>query len=165
MCKSWSSTQIMQEFTLFFGKFTQLAKILHDRRSWWSRQISTLSSITIDWDVPLFTKGLSQEEFIPTWPIHLVTQCGWRVLPPGEQHRCQLRHLQLSMGNQTNLSILTYEFEDTYNTTVVSSVRSSNSHPNLLVTQQHPLFQITPVLNTGLSLSEPLQLYKGYKAM
>ena len=28
----------------------------------------------------------------------------------------------------------------------------------------HPLFQITPVLNTGLSLSEPLQLYKGYNA-
>ena len=26
-----------------------------------------------------------------------------------------------------------------------------------------PLFQITPVLNTGLSLSEPLQLYKGYR--
>ena len=25
----------------------------------------------------------------------------------------------------------------------------------------HPLFQITPVLNTGLSLSEPLQLYQG----
>merc|ERR1712016_589731 len=24
-----------------------------------------------------------------------------------------------------------------------------------------PLFQITPVLNTGLSLSEPLKLYKG----
>ena len=44
----------------------------------------------------------------------------------------------------------------------VSSVRSSNSHPDLLVTQhQHPLFQITPVLNTGLSLSEPLQLYQG----
>ena len=46
----------------------------------------------------------------------------------------------------------------------VSSVRSSNSHPDLLVTQ-HPLFQITPVLNTGLSLSEPLQLYKGYNAI
>ena len=45
-----------------------------------------------------------------------------------------------------------------------SSVRSSNSHPDLLVTQ-HPLFQITPVLNTGLSLSEPLQLYKGYNAI
>merc|ERR1711873_39046 len=29
----------------------------------------------------------------------------------------------------------------------------------------HPLFQITPVLNTGLSLSEPLQLYKGYDAI
>merc|ERR1712082_168232 len=27
------------------------------------------------------------------------------------------------------------------------------------------LFQITPVLNTGLSLSEPLQLYKGYDAI
>ena len=46
---------------------------------------------------------------------------------------------------------------------LVSSVRSSNSHPDLLVTQHPPtpLFQITPVLNTGLSLSEPLQLYKG----
>ena len=30
----------------------------------------------------------------------------------------------------------------------VTSVRSSNSHPDLLVI--HPLFQITPVLNTGL---------------
>ena len=29
----------------------------------------------------------------------------------------------------------------------------------------HPLFQITPVLNTGLSLSEPQQLYKGYNAI
>ena len=42
-----------------------------------------------------------------------------------------------------------------------SSVRSSNSHPDLLVittttTTTTPLFQITPVLNTGLSLSEPL---------
>ena len=47
---------------------------------------------------------------------------------------------------------------------IVSSVRSSNSHPDLLLTQ-HPLFQTTPVLNTGLSLSEPLQLYKGYNAI
>ena len=47
--------------------------------------------------------------------------------------------------------------------TIFSSVRSSNSHPDLLVI--HPLFQITPVLNTGLSLSEPLQLYKGYNAI
>ena len=47
----------------------------------------------------------------------------------------------------------------------ISSVRGSNSHPDLLLTQQHPLFQITPVLNTGLSLSEPLQLYKGYNAI
>ena len=50
---------------------------------------------------------------------------------------------------------------------LVSSVRSSYSHPDLLLTHQHhhPLFQITPVLNTGLSLSEPLQLYKGYNAI
>ena len=53
------------------------------------------------------------------------------------------------------------------NLRVISSVRSSNSHPDLLVTQhhQHPLFQITPVLNTGHSLSEPLQLYNGYNAI
>merc|ERR1711940_448103 len=33
---------------------------------------------------------------------------------------------------------------------IFSSVRSSNSHPDLLLThhQQHPLFQITPVLTT-----------------
>merc|ERR1711902_33448 len=42
----------------------------------------------------------------------------------------------------------------------ISSVRSSYSHPDLLLIT--PLFQITPVLNTGLSLSKPLQLYKGY---
>merc|ERR1711952_626161 len=49
---------------------------------------------------------------------------------------------------------------------IVSSVRSSNSHPDLLVIHHPtPLFQITPVLNTGLSLSEPLQLYKGYDAI
>merc|ERR1712016_588449 len=46
---------------------------------------------------------------------------------------------------------------------IFSSVRSSNSHPDLLVI--HPLFQITPVLNTGLALSQPLQLYKGYNAI
>ena len=49
---------------------------------------------------------------------------------------------------------------------IVSSVRSSYSHPDLLLIHPtHPLFQITPVLNTGLSLSEPLQLYKGYNAI
>ena len=46
---------------------------------------------------------------------------------------------------------------------IFSTVRSSNSHPDLLVIT--PLFQIIPVLNTGLSLSEPLQLYKGYNAI
>merc|ERR1712016_163032 len=46
---------------------------------------------------------------------------------------------------------------------IFSSVRSFNSHPDLLLIH-HPLFQITPVLNTGQSLSELLQLYKGYNA-
>merc|ERR1712038_742119 len=44
---------------------------------------------------------------------------------------------------------------------IFSSVRSSYSHPDLLLIH-HPLFQITPVLNTGLSLSEPLQLQGGF---
>merc|ERR1712163_79997 len=48
---------------------------------------------------------------------------------------------------------------------IFSSVRSSYSHPDLLLITTTPLFQITPVLNTGLSLSEPLQLYKGYDAI
>ena len=48
---------------------------------------------------------------------------------------------------------------------IVSSVRSSYSPPDLLLITTGPLFQITPVLNTGLSLSEPLQLYKGYNAI
>ena len=43
------------------------------------------------------------------------------------------------------------------NSFLISSDRSSNSHPDLLLIH-HPLFQIKPVLNTGLSLSEPLQL-------
>ena len=45
---------------------------------------------------------------------------------------------------------------------LVSSVRSSYSHPDLLVIHPPttPLFQTTPVLNTGLSLSEPIQLYQ-----
>ena len=47
---------------------------------------------------------------------------------------------------------------------LISSVRSSYNHPDLLLITT-PLFQITPVLNTGLSLSEPLQLYKGYNAI
>merc|ERR1711978_207480 len=47
---------------------------------------------------------------------------------------------------------------------IFSSVRSSYSHPNLIVIST-PLFQITPVLNTGLSLSGPLQLFKGYNAI
>ena len=60
----------------------------------------------------------------------------------------------------------TYVLGDGMSSFVVSSVRSSYSHPDLLlITTTTPLFQITPVLNTGLSLSEPLELYKGYNAI
>merc|ERR1712067_67644 len=45
---------------------------------------------------------------------------------------------------------------------IFSSVRSSYSHPDLLLIHPPaPFFQITPVVNTGLSL----QLYKGYNAI
>ena len=68
---------------------------------------------------------------------------------------------------RTLRSVSLYLPASTYNEiwwNFISSVRSSYSHPDLLLIQ-HPLFQITPVLNTGLSLSEPLQLYKGYNAI
>merc|ERR1711952_438061 len=60
-------------------------------------------------------------------------------------------------------AILNFHF-DFPGTSLISSVRSSYSHPDLLLITT-PLFQITPVLNTGLSLSKPLQLYKGYNAI
>ena len=43
---------------------------------------------------------------------------------------------------------------------ILDSVRSSNSQPDLLLTQHPHFFRYTLVLNTGLSLSEPLQLYQ-----
>ena len=56
---------------------------------------------------------------------------------------------------------LNFTFSTKYTCTFISSVRSSYSHPDLLEIQQHhPLFQITPVLNTRSKLSEPLQLYQ-----
>ena len=48
---------------------------------------------------------------------------------------------------------------------LISSVRSSFSHPDLLLIHPPTFFQITPVLNTGLTFSDPLQLYKGYNAI
>ena len=42
MCKSCTSTQIVQENALFSGKMTQVTHILHHRRLRWSRQTSTL---------------------------------------------------------------------------------------------------------------------------
>ena len=71
--------------------------------------------------------------------------------------------IALSVKKMTTLPV---KLSHCFNYPFVSSVRSSNSHPDLLVIQQHhPLFQIPPGLNTGLSLSEPLQLYKGYNAI
>ena len=83
------------------------------------------------------------------------------------------------LSKKTNSDLKTRESENVIldlsiwlelKTAFISSVRSSYSHPDLLVitttiTTTTPLFQITPVLNTGLSLTEPLQLYKGYNAI
>ena len=68
------------------------------------------------------------------------------------------------LGSRARLSFFAF----CWSCRIISSVRSSYSHPDLLLittTTTTPLFQITPVLNTGLSLSEPLQLYKGYNAI
>ena len=81
--------------------------------------------------------------------------------------RNRLKHLlssTASPGGHPQSLFLKHSF-----TFLFSSVRSSYSHPDLLVIHHHhhPLFQITPVLdnNIGLSLSEPPQLYKGYNAI
>ena len=44
----YALTQIVQKMRCFLDKFTQLARILHDRRSWQSRQISTRSWIGLN---------------------------------------------------------------------------------------------------------------------
>ena len=44
----YALTQIVQKMRCFLDKFTQLARILHDRRSWRSRQISTRSWIGLN---------------------------------------------------------------------------------------------------------------------
>ena len=69
-----------------------------------------------------------------------------------------------SLVTTTFVGYVPSNFSSALQTVFVSSVRSSYSHPDLLLITT-PLFQITPVLNTGLSLSEPLQLYKGYNAI
>ena len=79
-----------------------------------------------------------------------------RTCPVSEDHEKELA----LRGVDTSCVIKSSRFY------LFSSVRSSNSHPDLLLIHHPPpLFQITPVLNTGLSLSEPLQLYKGYNAI
>ena len=73
-------------------------------------------------------------------------------------HTWWMKYISIYWKSATNL--IEYKFAVLLK--VFSSVRSFNSHSVLLVTQhQQPLFQITPVLNTGLSLSDPLQLYQG----
>ena len=93
-------------------------------------------------------------------PFGWLWLCCWKTLTVvSESH--------FSFQNQSTESCTS--FKDNRNALVfVSSVRSSYSHPDLLLIHHHhhqPLFQITPVLNIGLSLSEPLQLYKGYNAI
>ena len=92
---------------------------------------------------------------------HLAGFCLVREVPSEKNGDGKEKEHDGRVAARPNLEVL-----NNYNNNIVSSVRSSNSHPDLLVIQQHhPLFQITPVLNTGLSLSEPLQLYKGYNAI
>ena len=81
VCNSCSSTQIIQEI-LFSGKFTQVAKILHDRRSRRSWQISSLHPSSRQLIITRWEKG-------PQWeasPAELVqvntswTSEDWRLM-------------------------------------------------------------------------------------
>ena len=76
-------------------------------------------------------------------------------------YRSKIIRSQNYLGRKSSIANISKEKKHI----LISSVRSFNSHPDLLLIHQHPLFQITPVLNTGLSLSELLHLYKGYKAI
>ena len=98
--------------------------------------------------------------------LTIVTRSVWKDFllslilfhPQLSKHSCTIAQPPSIQGGDNNIIIII----------IVSSVRSSYSHPDLLLitsTTTTPLFQITPVLNTGLSLSEPLQLYKGYNAI
>ena len=45
---NFSPDKIAAQFALFSEKFTRLTRILHDRRSHWSHQISTLVCLPLD---------------------------------------------------------------------------------------------------------------------
>ena len=58
--------KLCEKLRCFLWKFTQLARILHDRRSWRSRQISTLSTkVNIWWH--LFSCSISILSCLLTW--------------------------------------------------------------------------------------------------
>ena len=101
----------------------------------------------VEWDTSLFAYKHTKKRPLPQTGTH---------------------HYRNSEDPATGMISLRSNSPTLFHFCVISSVRSSYSHPGLLVitsTSTTPLFQITPVLNTGLSLSEPLQLYKGYNAI
>ena len=117
--------------------------------------------------------SVKEEQFVAdlsTTPDRLqenLSRCDWR--PPLRFEHWE--EISSNVGGLVKVIYILYYALKTWNTPqelfFVSSVRSSNSHTDLLLTQHPPtpLFQITPVRITGLSLSEPLQLYKGYNAI
>ena len=114
--------------------------------SWnWYFQIFAHTCIKLNIDIPLIdrTADLSHNNDDILWHestlIHFVGLCIWCYVGPVCAELGNLFCLLAPSG--ALIAIPTYYWYST------------------------PLFQITPVLNTGLSLSEPLQLYKGYNAI
>ena len=68
--RSYAFTQNMQKMRCFLDKFTQLARILHDRRLRRSRQISTLHSRR-KWDVKLQHNNISESPAPHNFVINL----------------------------------------------------------------------------------------------
>ena len=58
----------------FLEKFTQIAKILHDRRSWRSRQISTLCTVRVK-QSHLKSSLLRRHSLEPAWPMARQNLC------------------------------------------------------------------------------------------
>ena len=81
----------------FPGKFTRLAQILHDRRSWRSRQISTLKEISRNLLAILYNSGLSRGGDVQ---VPIVSDAGPSVIPRMSRwHTCPTLHQSPSKGS------------------------------------------------------------------
>ena len=114
----------------------------------------------LKWNYPCFT-------VISNFKIHSSEHKGELINCPAEESRgCYIVESETFNARSTKdiklfyyydhyhyLIIIMLKVQRTHNY-FISSIRSSYSHPDLLlIHHHHPLFQITPVLNTGLSLS------------